>query len=138
MQIGALAKASGVNIETIRYYEKSGLLPAPRRSTNGYRQYSPQHLQRLIFIRHCRALDISLADIQQLLALLAHPEADCTEVDQLIEAHLIQVRQRLQNLQGLEQQLMQLRQGCHDRQCVRDCGIVHALLDHGAVSVEDD
>ncbi|MBL8413552.1 MAG: MerR family transcriptional regulator, partial [Propionivibrio sp.] len=84
MRIGELGQATGVDVETIRYYEKAGLLPAPARHTNGYRSYAPLHVERLAFIRHCRALDISLADIQRLLAFVAHPESDCRNIDQLI------------------------------------------------------
>jgi len=129
MRISELANASGIKRETIRYYEKCGLLPTPQRQGNGYRAYDHEHLQRLVFIRHCRALGISLADIQQLLAFLAHPDADCADIDRLIEAQLEQVRQRLDSLHALERQLMQLRSCCADGQQVRECGILQELLD---------
>lgn len=129
MRISELAKAAGITVETLRYYERCGLLPAPQRRPNGYRDYSREHLERLVFIRHCRALDIPLADIQRLQAFLAHPEADCHDIDQLIESRLAEVRQRLDSLKALEQQLIHLRRCCQDHQQVQDCGIVQKLLD---------
>ncbi|KXS30476.1 MAG: hypothetical protein AWT59_3400, partial [Candidatus Gallionella acididurans] len=95
MRIGELGQATGVDIETIRYYEKAGLLPAPARSRNGYRAYGPAHLERLAFIRHCRALDISLADVKRLLGFVAHPNSDCGDIDRLIDAQLDRVKARL-------------------------------------------
>ena len=70
MKIGELSQATGVDVETIRYYEKSGLLPAPARQANGYREYGTSHLERLAFVRHCRALDLPLAEVQRLLAFV--------------------------------------------------------------------
>lgn len=128
MRIGGLANASGVRAETIRYYERLGLLPLATRAANGYRQYGEVHVQRLVFIRHCRALDMSLSDIQCLLRLLDCPEADCAQVNALVDAQLARVRQQLSNLHALEQQLLQLRRGCTDLQNIRQCGIVHALF----------
>lgn len=128
MRIGALGQATGVEIETIRYYEKVGLLPVPARSSNGYREYGPAHLERLAFIRHCRALDISVADITQLLDCLAHPEADCGDIDRLIEAQLARVRARLISMQALEQQLNALRGRCSDSRRAGECGILHELV----------
>lgn len=126
MNIGALAKHTHVGVETIRYYEKLGLLSAPPRQANGYRCYSSAHLQRLSFIRHCRALDISLSDIKRLLEYQTHPEDNCCEVNALIDTKLLEVRQRLDSLHALEQQLAQLRQRCASQQ-VKDCGILHEL-----------
>ena len=128
MRIGELGQATGVDVETIRYYEKAGLLPAPARHTNGYRAYAPLHVERLAFIRHCRALDISLADIQRLLAFVAHPESDCRNIDQLIDAQLARVQARLQSMQALERQLTSLRGRCGKSHLAGDCGILHELV----------
>lgn len=130
MRISELAQACAIPKETIRYYEKLGLMPEPQRQSNGYRRYNRQHLQRLMFIRHCRALDIPLSDIQRLLNFLAQPEADCAEIDRLIEVRLVEVRQRLEALSHLEQQLTALRSCCAEGQQVRACGILQELLDH--------
>lgn len=128
MQIGALGQASGVGPDTIRYYERIGLLPAPDRRANGYRVYGPAHLERLAFVRHCRDLDMPLADVQRLLHLLDHPADDCRDVDGLIDTHLTQVRERLQSLQMLAHQLEQLRGRCYGQHATSECGILHELM----------
>jgi len=116
MRIGELSKATGVDIETIRFYEKSGLLPGPARSDNGYRDYAHAHLERLAFIRHCRALDMSLADVAQLLASLDTQDgAQLARVDHLVDAQLARVRARLASMQALEQQLLALKARCDGR-----------------------
>ncbi|AFL73616.1 Cd(II)/Pb(II)-responsive transcriptional regulator [Thiocystis violascens] len=128
MRIGELAAAAGVDVETIRYYERLGLLPAPPRRSNGYRTYARDHLERLAFIRHCRALGMSLADVQRLLDLLAHPEADCHDANCLIDAQLERVRERLQAMQMLERQLSALRTRCRSQHTADTCGILHELV----------
>ena len=128
MRIGALGQATGVDPETIRYYERIGLLPAPVRRANGYRAYGPAHLERLAFIRHCRALDMPLADVQRLLHLLDHPLDDCRAVDRLIDTHLAHVQGRLRSLQALARQLEQLRGRCHGQHATAECGILHELV----------
>ncbi|NMG66346.1 Cd(II)/Pb(II)-responsive transcriptional regulator [Azoarcus indigens] len=128
MRIGELSRATGVEVETIRYYEKAGLLPPPSRADNGYRAYSSSHLERLAFVRHCRALDISLADIGRLLDFLDHPEAACGDINRLVEAQLDRVRARIVSLQALERQLSALRRHCDEDLQVRDCGILQELV----------
>lgn len=128
MRIGELGRATGVDTETIRYYEKAGLLPSPARHDNGYRAYGPEHVERLAFIRHCRALDIGLADIARLLDFVARPESDCGDIDRLIDAQLDRVRARLQSLQALERQLAALRGRCGATHVAGDCGILHELV----------
>lgn len=128
MRIGELAHATGVDIETIRYYEKEGLLAAPARQANGYRDYAPTHLERLAFIRHCRALDMPLADVKRLLDFVAHPEADCGDIDRLIDTQLTRVRARLESLRALEKQLAALRAQCATGHSVGECGILQGLV----------
>lgn len=128
LRIGELARATGVEVDTIRYYEKSGLLPPPARSANGYRAYGAAHLERLAFIRHGRALDMSLADIARLLDFLAHPDADCGDINALIDAQLARVRARLASMQALERQLVSLRGRCSTHNVASDCGILHELV----------
>lgn len=112
MRIGELAAATGVDSETIRYYEREGLLNTPTRQLNGYRTYGRPQLERLSFIRHCRALDIPLADIRQLIAILDGPGEDCGQVDHLIDAQLARVQARLQSMRALKRQLTELRKRC--------------------------
>lgn len=92
MRIGELSSATGVDIETIRYYEKIGLMPRADREANGYRAYDRTHLERLSFIRYCRALDMPLAGIGRLLDFLLHPDAGCGDIDHLIDDQLIRIR----------------------------------------------
>lgn len=128
MRIGELGQATGVDIETIRYYEKAGLLPAPARSHNGYRTYGPAHLERLAFIRHCRALEISLADVKRLLGFIAQPDSDCGDIDRLIDAQLDRVKARLKSMRALERQLAVLRGRCGSSHVAGECGILHELV----------
>ncbi|MBI4985249.1 MAG: Cd(II)/Pb(II)-responsive transcriptional regulator [Rhodocyclales bacterium] len=128
MRIGELGVAAGVDVETIRYYEKAGLLPSPARRANGYRDYGGKHLERLAFIRHCRALDLPLAKISRLLELLSQPAAACDDVDRLVESQLERVRIRIRSLRALEKQLSALRSRCAGPQTAAACGILHELV----------
>ena len=112
MQIKELARATGVEVETIRYYEKQGLMPEPARRGNGYRDYEASHLERLSFIRHCRALEMPLADIRRLLVFVDKSDAHCGDVDLLVDDQLARVRARLTSMRALEKQLLQLRALC--------------------------
>lgn len=127
MQIKELARATGVDVETIRYYEKQGLLPEPARRDNGYRDYAAEHLERLSFIRHCRALDMSLANVSQLLKFVDEPSADCSDVDLLVDNQLARVRARLKSMRALEKQLLQLRARCSGAHN-GSCGILDELV----------
>lgn len=132
LRIRDLSRIVGVETETIRYYEKVGLLPAPARSENGYRAYTQQHVERLAFIRHCRSLDISLPDIQNLLQLMSNPHADGVDVDRLIEQQLQKVRARLTSLQALEKQLLTLQNCCnaqsHGEHLASECPVLQELI----------
>ena len=129
MQIKHLAAATGVDVETIRFYEKQGLLPAPARRDNGYRQYEAVHLERLSFIRHCRALDMPLAEVQRLLSFVDDPARHCADVNDLVDAQLSRVRARLASMLALEKQLVQLRARCATPHAGgQACGILAELV----------
>lgn len=128
MRIGELAQTAGVDVETIRYYEKAGLLPPPARAPNGYRVYGHPQLERLAFIRHCRALDMPLAEIGRLLDFVTHPEADCGDINRLIDEQLARTRARLKSLSALEEQLTALRARCATGHVAAECGILHQLV----------
>jgi len=128
MRIGELASATGVEVETIRYYEREGLLAPPTRRANGYRAYGKSQLERLAFIRHCRALDIPLAEVRRLLEFLEHPAKDCRDIDRLIDEQLARVRARLESMRALERQLAQLRERCDAKHPTPECGILHELV----------
>ena len=128
MQIGELARRTGTEIDTVRYYEKAGLMPVPPRQGNGYRAYGERHVECLAFIRHCRALDIPLNDIKRLLDFVAHPETNCGDINRLIDDQLTRVRERLSSMQALEGQLVTLRALCNENHAARECGILHELV----------
>jgi Cd(II)/Pb(II)-responsive transcriptional regulator len=128
MKIGDLSRATGVDVETIRYYERAGLLPPPARAANGYRSYGEQHLEQLAFVRHCRALDIPLADVKRLLDFLSGVRDERGDIDALVDAQLLRVRARLASLRALERQLSALRDSCDADHAAHDCGILHELV----------
>lgn len=128
MRIGELAAQAGVDAQTVRYYEREGLLEAPARTASGYRAYGPRHLERLNFIRHCRSLDIPIADVRRILSLSRDTHLSCEEVNALVEEHLVRVRAKRQALETLEQQLSALRAQCEAGHRVADCGILVELI----------
>jgi Cd(II)/Pb(II)-responsive transcriptional regulator len=128
MKIGDLSRATGVDVETIRYYERAGLLPPPARAANGYRSYGEQHLEQLAFVRHCRALDIPLADVKRLLDFLSGVRDERGDIDALVDAQLLRVRARLASLRALERQLSALRDSCDADHAAHECGILHELV----------
>lgn len=127
MRIGTIAKSAGIPVETIRYYEKIGLLPEPDRENSGYRSYRQAHLDRLRFIKRCRSLDMAQEEIRELIRLADQPEADCRDVDALLDRHLQHVRERLQELKCLEQALVRLQAACSQGRTVSECGILEGL-----------
>lgn len=112
MKISEVAKASDTPIETIRYYEREGLIPEAQRQANNYRHYNEAHVQQLSFIRHCRSLDMSLDEIRLLLQFKANPKENCSEVNHVIDNHIQHVRDRIESLLKLEAHLTQLRAQC--------------------------
>lgn len=131
MRIGELAKRAGSQVETIRFYEREGLLPAPSRSSGNFRLYGAAHLERLQFIRHCRSLDMTLDEVRTLLRFRDAPDDNCGEVNALLDRHIEQVNHRIAELQTLQQQLQGLRSQCHSGHMVKDCGILLGLTHAG-------
>jgi Cd(II)/Pb(II)-responsive transcriptional regulator len=127
MRISELAKRTNCDIETIRYYEKSGLLPEPARTSSGYREYQPEHQERLQFIRHCRSLQIGLPVIRALLDVKGNPSAGCQSVDELLDHQIGRVQAQMATLKTLEQQLISLRNQCREPHSVGECGILQNL-----------
>jgi Cd(II)/Pb(II)-responsive transcriptional regulator len=130
MKIGELARRAQCRAETVRFYEREGLLPAPGRSTGNYRIYGAMHLERLAFIRNCRALDMTLDEIKQLLQLRDLPRDNCTAAHALLDEHVAHVAARISELQQLERQLKSLRRQCQPARTERECGILDRLS-HG-------
>jgi len=127
MKIGELSTAASTPIETIRYYEREGLLPAPARTQGNFRLYEGSHLERLQFIRYCRSLDMSLEEVRVLLKVKDAPGDDCGDVNTLLDEHIGHVSQRIKELRALEKQLKELRQRCGATRGVEQCGILAGL-----------
>ena len=130
LKIGELAKRTGCQVATIRFYGHEGLLPAPARSRGNYRLYSEAHIERLQFIRHCRSLDMTLDEVRSLLRLRDAPEESCRAANALLDERIEQVSLRIAELQGLQLQLKQLRGQCQSGHVAKDCGILQGLT-HG-------
>ena len=128
MRIGELAREAGVDVQTVRYYEREGLLEAPARTGAGYRAYGPAHLERLNFVRHCRSLDMPLAEIRRLLDLSQDRTVSCEQVNALVRVHLGRVQAKRKALEQLEQQLAALNSQCESGHRVADCGILEELI----------
>ncbi len=119
-----MAARAGCDVQTVRHYEREGLLPEPPREPSGYRNYGAKHLSRLRFVRYCRALDMPLAEVRQLLTFAARPVESCELVDELLDRKIALVEQRICALQGLHAELAGLR-----RMCAGDSGRACAILD---------
>ncbi|WP_077001022.1 Cd(II)/Pb(II)-responsive transcriptional regulator [Variovorax sp. KK3] len=127
MKIGELSAASSTPVETIRYYEREGLLPSPARTQGNFRMYEGMHLERLQFVRHCRSLDMSLDEVRLLLRFKDAPGAGCGDVNALLDEHIGHVSRRIEELRLLEKQLQELRQRCCDERSAEECGILAGL-----------
>jgi len=126
IMIGELSERTGVNIETIRYYERIGLLPLPPRSAGRHRLYGDEHRQRLTFIRRARELGFSLDQVRVLLGLSGKHGLACEEVKTLTQQHIAEVRHKIRDLRKLERVLSDLSAQCHP-DSVPECPILEAL-----------
>ncbi len=126
-RISELAKLAKCQVVTVRYYEKEGLLPEPGRSEGNFRLYEQKHLERLLFIRRCRSLDMTLEEIRSLLQVQEKPADGCRSVNELLEEHIDHVVERIQELQNLEAELRSLLCLCDNNRKTADCGILKGL-----------
>ena len=131
MKIGELARAAGSNSETIRYYEKIGLLPRPDRTNSNYRDYGPRDAERLAFIRHARGLGFELTDIRSLLDLADEPDDDCADADAIASRHLRSVEAKMAQLDRLQQELERMIRECRGGR-IATCRILEALGNHSS------
>lgn len=127
MKIGELARHTGTQVETIRYYEREGLLPEPARTDGNYRIYGTAHADRLRFIRNCRSLDMTLDEIRVLLEFRDSPSENCGAVNELLDEHVGHVVNRIRELRQLERQLRDLRELCKVARDAGHCGILNEL-----------
>jgi len=123
--IGALAKAAGVNVETVRFYQRKGLLPEPGRPYGSIRRYTPGDFARLRFIKSAQRLGFTLEEIAQLLKL--EDGAHCGEARVLAEEKLADVRARLRDLRNIESALAGLVRGCRSASATVNCPLIEAL-----------
>jgi DNA-binding transcriptional MerR regulator len=135
LAIGDLARATGVKITTIRFYESIGLMPEPARTAAGRRVYGEPHRRRLNFVRHARDLGFEVDAIRELLTLSDRPEQSCARVDAIARQHLADVEERIARLELLRTELARMVKACrHGR--VGDCRILDTLADHAHCTTE--
>lgn len=127
--IGKASEQSGVNIETIRYYEREGIVPKPGRSTGGRRLYSTDEIAKLRFVRRCRDLGFPISIIQTFLSLTATDDRSCGEVKTLAEDHLVEINSKIENLIRLREALLSLSKNCEDG--IATCPMLDALMKDG-------
>lgn len=132
LTIGKVAKKAGVNIETIRYYERQGFIPKPprrqsERGTPGYRHYPAETVKRIQFIRHAKELGFSLKEIAELLSLRIEQGVTCGDVRKRAEAKIADIEERILNLQRMKKALVNLTKECKGRGPVSECPILEAL-----------
>ncbi len=135
MKIGELARVTGTKPETIRFYEKIGLLRAPERTGGNYRDYGADDQDRLAFIRHARGLGFEIVDVRSLLSLAEQPEQDCGEADRIATGHLEAVEKKMGQLEQLRTELQRMISQCRGGQ-IAECHIIRSLGDHDLC--EDD
>lgn len=126
LAIGDLAKATGTKVETIRYYERIDLLPAPGRTAGNYRSYDEGHRGRLSFIRRARDLGFSLGQVRELLGLADQRDRSCAAVDAIARQHLTEVERKIADLNALRDELADVIGRCQ-RGTVADCRIIETL-----------
>ncbi|WP_133365524.1 MerR family transcriptional regulator [Qipengyuania sediminis] len=126
MKIGELARATGTKAETIRYYEREGILPAADRTDSNYRDYSPGHLATLTFVRRARELGFGMAQVRRLLALSDSADKPCEDVDLLVEEQIAEVDRKIADLSALRFELWQMLEACKGSR-IAECHVVESL-----------
>lgn len=127
MRIGELAERAGVNVQTVRYYERRGLLPEPDRKPSGYRLYGEEDLLRLRFILRAKALGFTLAEIEELLDLRVDPRRTADDVRRHAEEKIADVEAKIRDLRGIRRALRQLVESCDAHGSIEECALMHAI-----------
>jgi MerR family copper efflux transcriptional regulator len=125
--IGQLAKKANVNLETIRFYERKGLLPEPPRNKSGHRQYSIKDLRRTEFIKRTQSLGFSLQEISDLLSLRMESGKTCGDVKQRVKGKLIDIEEKIETLQRMREVLLRLETNCPGKGPLNECPILETL-----------
>lgn len=136
MKIGEIAAVTGTKVETVRYYEREGMMPRPERSAGNYRIYGEQQLQRLQFIRGARALGFSLDQVRDLLALGDDRSRSCEVVDDIARGHLSTIDRKLADLHSLRKELAKLVDACGQGR-IAECRIMEALSVRNGIESSD-
>ncbi len=126
---GEAADRANVNVQTVRYYERRGLIPEPPRTSGGFRQYSPDHVARIRFIKRAQELGFTLDEAGELLNLRATPEADRADVRAVAQEKRDEIEQKIADLQRMQTTLNHLIAACEGHGTTDDCPILHALED---------
>lgn len=129
LTIGTVAREAGVGVETVRFYEREGLIAEPPRRLSGYRQYDPEVVRRIRFIRHAKELGFSLRQIKELLELQANPDTSCADVKQRAEAKMAEIERKIRDLRRMKSALTRLTAACAGRGPATQCPILEALED---------
>lgn len=125
LTIGKLAKSCDVNIDTVRYYERMGLLMPLDRTASGYRVYDPSSIKNLKFVRRAQSLGLTLEEIKELLELHHTQEADCADVKQRVQDKILQIQQRMDDLQTMKRGLEKLASACKGKGTrLKECSIL--------------
>jgi DNA-binding transcriptional MerR regulator len=135
LSIGDLSRHTQVKIPTIRFYEEKGLIDDPVRSNGNQRRYEQSDLDRLMFIRHARALGLTLGEIRELIALNDHPDQPCEGADRIAADHLALVKDKIAQLRKLEKELKRISSQCNSG-TIKDCYVIRSLANHALCSHE--
>jgi MerR family mercuric resistance operon transcriptional regulator len=127
LRIGDLARKGKVNLETIRYYEREGLMRPPQRTSSGHRAYAPGDVHQLHFIKHSQALGFTLTEIKELLTLKVGPDQPCFDVVHQLEAKTLEVKAKIAHLRGIERTLVNMKRSCEGRCSMSECPILKSL-----------
>lgn len=131
MKIGELSKISGLSVDTIRFYEKNGLVKNIWRKHNNYRDYDKDQFSQFMFIKQCRSIGLSLSETMVLLSHLENPQSDCAEVNSIISSALVKVEEQLKLLRKTKSDLQRLNQMCGNSGASLECGIMQKLKSAG-------
>lgn len=127
LRIGAVAKQSGIGIETVRFYEREGLISTPARTASGYRQYPESIIKQLRFIQHAKTLGFSLKQIGELITLKNSRNANCKSVKQAAQDKLDDIQEKIDALENMKAALAPLIDKCQSTDPINDCPILNAL-----------
>lgn len=138
LTIGKIAKQTGVTVAAVRFYERQGLIAPPRRTPAGYRQYPPDTVKRVLFIRRAKEAGFSLKDIGELLHLRRDPRTSCADIRRRTERKIEEIDQKLADLGQIRRSLEQLVAQCRDDMTLTDCPILEALEPDGTERPDTD